>query len=367
MQINAKQTTARLLLPVMLFGYGVFANVDIRPQLLGAISQLPANVGQLSHGLIGTTLEAVYKTELPHREFAVEFVGAARYVLFGEGRRGVVVGKNGWLFSEEEFRGAANANADSGISRGVREISKVAEALRSRGQRLIVVPLPAKSDVYREYLTDQRYASIAERRYADFIDAMSAAQIDVVDAREALLRAKPQENVFLKTDTHWTPAGAKAVAGVIAASSRIVGQTHFVLKDEPNRALEGDLVKFVTGARLAPSIGLKNEVVAPQTASPDDAGSIIDILGQDETFPVVLVGTSYSANDTWSFSAYLEAALGANVLNVAEIGRGPVVPMRKFLETSQQIQGQPTVLWEFPVRYLTEPALWDAPPPVVEE
>jgi len=365
MLMNAKQTTARLLLPVMLFGYGLAANIDIRHQLLGAVSQLPTNIGQLSHGLLGTTLEAVYKTELPHRDFAVELVGAARYLALGEGRRGVIVGRQGWLFSEEEFRGAANA--DGGISRGVREISKVAVDLRSRGLHLIVVPLPAKSDVYREYLTDQRYASIAERRYADFLDAMSAAQIDVVDARKALLRAKVQDNVFLKTDTHWTPAGARAVSDEIAASSQISGQTHFLLKDEPSRELEGDLVKFVAGARLASSIGLKNEVVTPQTALAHEAGPITDILGQDEAFPVVLVGTSYSANDTWSFPAYLEAALGANVLNVAEIGRGPVVPMQKFLAGSHQIEGQPTVLWEFPVRYLTEPTLWDGPAPSVEE
>jgi len=366
MQIHARyNTAARLLLPAMLFGYALVANVDIRHQLAGALSKLPANLDQLSHGLIGTTLETVYKSELPHREFAVELVGAARYILFGEGRRGVVVGKGGWLFSEEEFRGAANA--DTGIETGVREISKVADSLRSHGIRLIIVPLPAKSDIYRENLADDRYASIAEHRYLDFVHSLSLAKIDAVDTRGALLAAKTSEPVFLKTDTHWTPAGAKAVAGAVAAFSGIAGQSHFALKDEPERTVEGDLVKFVTGERLAPSIGLGHEVVAPQTASRDEAGPLTDILGESDRFPVALVGTSYSANDTWSFSSYLEAALGVDVLNVAEVGRGPVVPMRNFLAANSQLEGQSTVLWEFPVRYLTEPRLWDAPASAVRE
>jgi len=359
MQIHARYTAARLLLPAMLFGYAILANVDIRHQLVEAFSKLPANLDQLSHGLIGTTLETVYKSELPHRQFAVELVGAARYLLFGEGRRGVVVGKQGWLFSEEEFRGADNA--DTGIERGVREISKVADALRLRNMRLLVVPLPAKSDIYRENLNDDRYASIAETRYRDFLQSLLLAKIDVVDTRDALLAAKADKHVFLKTDTHWTPAGAKAVAGAVAASAGIAGQSRFALNDEPKRTLEGDLVKFVTGERLAPSIGLRHEVVLPQTASRDDAGPLTDILGENDRFPVALVGTSYSANDTWSFSSYLEAGLGADVLNVAEAGRGPVVPMRSFLASDSQLTGQPTVLWEFPVRYLTEPGLWDAP------
>ncbi len=82
-----KQTTARLLLPVMLFGYGASANVDIRLQLLGAVSQLPANVGQLSHGLIGTTLGGL-PIRLSCHTASCAIPAAAVLLSFSGGRRG---------------------------------------------------------------------------------------------------------------------------------------------------------------------------------------------------------------------------------------------------------------------------------------
>ena len=50
------------------------------------------------------------------------------------------------------------------------------------------------------------------------------------------------------------------------------------------------------------------------------------------------------------------------MLNVAEEGLGPVAPMRKYL-ASEVLRDTPpeVVIWEFPIRYLGNPRLWDAP------
>ncbi|MBD9444201.1 alginate O-acetyltransferase [Rhizobium sp. RHZ01] len=345
----------KFLLPALLFGYAAFANVDIRDKIAGAFSRLPTDGGSLSHGMLGDGLDALYKTELPHRELAFDLIGAARYMVLGEGRRGVIVGKEGWLFSDEEFRGAASAEA--GISDATREIAKIAATLRTHGVRLIVVPLPAKNDVYREHLADPRYAEISRDRYLDFTRAMASANIEFVDARAALLEMKSRGSVFLKTDTHWTPLGAKAVAEATGARAGVSPMAQYALNDAPSEDVRGDLVKFVTGRALAAAIGLADESITPQTASQTGSDALNDILA-DESFPTVLVGTSYSANEAWSFASYLEAALGSNVLNVAEVGRGPVFPMHKFLSNANGTSWPETVIWEFPIRYLTDPALW---------
>jgi alginate O-acetyltransferase complex protein AlgJ len=348
---SATPMAAKLLLPALLFGYAAVANVDIRHQLARAIAQLPLNVA-----VVSGAVESVYKSQLPHRQLAFEFIGALRYSVLGEGRRGVVVGSDGWLFSDEEFRGAANA--DLGIVEASKQISDVALKLRGKGINLIIVPLPAKNDIYREDLKDNRYADISARRYADFNAALAAAGIKVIDARAALLEAKASGGAFLKTDTHWTPRGAKAVANEIAAHAALARSASFALTDEPAKDIEGDLVQFVTGGVLANFVGLPHETVTPQSAIENGAAQSGDIFGEHATFPVALVGTSYSANDTWSFAAHLEAALGLNVLNAAEAGRGPVFPMRKFLASLGQQTRPQTVIWEFPVRYLTEPGVW---------
>ena len=76
----------------------------------------------------------------------------------------------------------------------------------------------------------------------------------------------------------------------------------------------------------------------------------------------MLTGTSYSANELWSFSESLKAALGADVLNMAEEGKGPIAPMRALLASDTLRDSPPeTVIWEFPIRYLGQPELWNAP------
>ena len=73
----------------------------------------------------------------------------------------------------------------------------------------------------------------------------------------------------------------------------------------------------------------------------------------------VLVGISYSANPDWGFADALMLALGRDVVSVAEQGRGPLAPMQDYLASGDFAAAPPAVvIWEIPVRYLTDPALW---------
>ena len=70
----------------------------------------------------------------------------------------------------------------------------------------------------------------------------------------------------------------------------------------------------------------------------------------------------YSANPTFSFAEALKLALGRDVLNLAVEGQGPARPMLDYLASDDFRTAPPkVVIWEFPVRYLTDPALWGGP------
>lgn len=357
MLTSAITSRTKLLPPLLLFGYAAAANVDIRWNVWQAADRLPSSLDTIVHGGFTQEVETVYKDELPHRQVAFELVGAARYLLLGEGRRGVVVGKDGWLFSDEEFRGAADA--ELGIGESVRQIAAVAADLRAKGSRLVLVPLPAKNDIYRDHVGDTRFSDMSAARYRDFVAALAAAGIDRVDSRATLIAARKDGPVFLRTDTHWTPLGARAVADEAARQTGAAPDGTFRLSDDAPKAVEGDLVRLVTGGVFARLVGLDGETVVPQEAEDAAAAPIGDLFGDDARFPIVLVGTSYSANEAWSFASYLKTAFSKDVLNVAEIGRGPVFPMRKYLAGTDPAGVPPeTVIWEFPVRYLTQPDLW---------
>jgi alginate O-acetyltransferase complex protein AlgJ len=126
----------------------------------------------------------------------------------------------------------------------------------------------------------------------------------------------------------------------------------------------GDLVSFVTDDRLAPLVGLSPEITAPYTAeSQEEAG--LDIFAGAGSGATLLIGTSYSANPAWSFAEALKLALRKDVLNFAVEGQGPAQPMLDFLASSEFTEAPPAVvIWEFPVRYLTDPSIWGDNGPV---
>ena len=98
--------------------------------------------------------------------------------------------------------------------------------------------------------------------------------------------------------------------------------------------------------------------------------SSVDLFGQSEA-SVVLVGTSYSANEKWGFEAALKSSLGEDIVNVAEQGEGPFKPMASYIGSASFRQAPPKlVIWEIPVRFMLsfnpeEPSDGTEPKPAV--
>lgn len=347
----------KLVLPTVFFGYALWVSGSFLADASQYRNELPGAVNSVMVGEFTAKLEDIYKDRLPYRMISTDLIGAARYMVFSEGRKGVVVGQDGWLFSSEEYRVADNETKR--LEEAANMIASVRDQLATQGTDLLVLPLPAKADIYREYTAYPSLTDQMAERYAAFRSALSARGINTVDARASLLAAKTGNQMFLKGDTHWTPQGARAVAaGTAEALGPVTEAMPFSISETKTLPIEGDLTKFIVSPQYASFVSLAPEHITVLNASSQafEAPQAVDIFG-GSSIEVALVGTSYSANENWSFAPSLMAEIGADVVNFAEEGHGPFAPMASYLDSDLSKNTPPkVVIWEFPVRYLTDPA-----------
>ena len=287
---------------------------------------------------------------VPFRDPAVTLWGTVNYRLFDEAREGAVVGTDGWLYTTEEFQTSPKDAAE--IAGKLTYIRQVRDELKAQGSQLIVALLPAKVRVYPEHLGSHRVPKVKAGQYQAFRKNVEALGVPAPDLSAVLTAAKTQGDVFVRTDTHWTPLGAKVVAEQLAVTvhDRLptleLPAATFQTKPS-NTATPGDLLRYLPLPKGTGPQAPKVQVTI--TTKLGDGGSLLG----DEPVAVTLVGTSYSAIKTWNFDGALKQALGTDVLNVADEGQGPIVPMRVYLE-SQTLKDNPPklVVWEIPERFL---------------
>lgn len=348
--------SARYVLPVVFFGYAAVVNLGYAR--FPATGEVPRDITAL-RGALTAKLDSVYRQSLPHREPAIGMIGAMRYLALGEGRKGVVTGRDGWLFTAEEVR-PPPVSLDQPLDR----IAEVRDRLEAAGTQLVIVPVPGKLDVQVAEGDAEAAKGIAQL-YDRFLAGLRTRDVAVLDSRSALERQAATAPAFFRTDTHWTPGGARAVASALAGSGLVPrGGTPFAITSVGVDRFTGDLVSFVTNDRLAPLVGLSPEIAAPYTAEAE-TGAAADIFADAGAGATLLIGTSYSANPAWSFAEALKLALGQDVLNLAVEGQGPARPMLDYLASAGFRDAPPAVvIWEFPVRYLTDPTVWGDQGPV---
>lgn len=344
---------ARYVLPLVFFGYAAIFNLEYAR--FPGPDDLSLDRSALK-GALTAKLDNVYRQSLPHREPAISMIGALRYLLVGEGRKGVIAGSDGWLFTAEEVRPAPDR-----LSVPLDRIAWVRDRLARAGAELVIVPVPGKLDVHSAQAASDAASGISAL-YDGFLLGLRARDVQVLDARVALKAQAATSRAYFRTDTHWTPAGADAVARALALSGLVAqGTTDFSIQSIAVDRFTGDLVPFVTDGELAPLLGLTPEVTAPYTASaaaPDTED--LDIFAGSQSGATLLIGTSYSANPAWSFAEALKLALRRDILNMAVEGQGPARPMLDYLASSDFRDAPPAVvIWEFPVRYLSDPTIWD--------
>lgn len=305
--------------------------------------------GDLINGRAASRWGDVYNKDIPFRQAAIDLFGVIKFTLFREGSKGVLVGEDRWLFTTEEFE--AEGPGGQNMRRSLAFIDAVKARMEADDVTLLIAVVPAKARVYPEKLGRYRFPASADARLDRLISSLEERGIATISLKNALIDGKNGGMTFLATDTHWTPHGASVSADAVAAAVPAdisLTSAEIAPAAQETQMREGDLRSYVPLAGMDQRFGFRDEPVEPFLAN-----AVSNDLFGDAPIDVVLVGTSYSANELFSFSSHLRRALGADVLNVAQEGKGPFEPMRDYLVSDTYADGKPKlVIWELPERFV---------------
>lgn len=170
----------------------------------------------------------------------------------------VVAGPNGWLFlarenptlnTVEDYRGT-RLFTEPELAAWTAEFTARRDWLKKRGIPYLVVVAPNKQTIYPEELPARYNRAGPATRTDQLVAALAGAGVAVADMRPAMLDLKKTVQAYYRTDSHWTPVGARAAAGdILAALAGLVpGLAADVPRDHrvvPVPGLGGDLAAML--------------------------------------------------------------------------------------------------------------------------
>ena len=305
--------------------------------------------------------EDALRESLPVSLLSRNIWGRAEYTLFHQGRKGVIVGDQGWLYTNEEF--SCPAHYRQNLTDNLAFVDSVEKTLAQKNVRLTIVLVPAKSRILAEHLGETSLPPCRKNLYTDIRASLVSNNIPVTDLLPAMLSSASRESLYLKTDTHWSPDGARLAAQMTARlvessfKDMELPENRFTSQAGGTKPLEGDLTGYLPGVDLSPDHFISYISGTALASTQVEQG-----LFGDATPAVTLVGTSYSANPNWNFEGFLKEYLETDVLNMADQGLGPFVVMDKYLQNDAWKNTPPRlVVWEIPERYLLMPHGVSAP------
>lgn len=312
------------------------------------------HVKEFVTGKTASKFEQMFDDAFPLKEYLTNAWAAFNYLAFNEGRKGVVVGNDQWLFTTEEFE-FSRRNLKN-LEDNIAYVHKVSGILNASDVSLTVVLIPEKSEVYSKFLKrESPHVVIGLRqRIMDSLNQQGVASLDLFSVLNSA-----SEPVFLRTDTHWTPFGARLSAKTLSEQFvELKSDQTFNIKFDQFKAHRGDLLGYIPVHPNFSDLGPKEDQLARYSlvrggsnSDKHSGQSSADLFGSDG-ITLALVGTSYSANMSWHFADFLKFYLNRDLVNYASEGKGPFVPMDAFLRSDDFKDGLvKSVIWELPVRY----------------
>ncbi len=315
------------------------------------------SMADVANGKLTHTTEKQIEKNLIYKSHATNLWASLRYSLFNTGSDGVIIGKNGWLFTNEEFE--LTPNVDAIVKENLAKIHSSIAKLQDYNIQTMFVWIPEKTQILSEKL---------QQHPPKFHHLEAPLMEHKVDGTSVFKNQNP-DKVFMRTDTHWSPFGAQLIA---QATKQQVQKSFPTLAFTPKayqtkllekRIYNGDLIEFIPTGWFQKWIGPYGEPLNIfQTYERESESTALQNekslgLFDDETIDITLIGTSYSAQKEWNFEGFLKQAFQTDILNLSNEGKGPFAPMDEFLKSLEH-NGATTklVIWEFPARYLLRPS-----------
>lgn len=341
----ARSLATLAFLALMLAGLG-FVAAHLSGPGGGQVAEAADGKGILS-GRFTAALDKAVVAALPKTAGLDDLAAGLSYLVLGDAGAQVRAGCPSWLYLAEELLEVRDGAAN--LSARVRLAAKIRDAVAARNIALVVLPVPDKAELAADGLCGLDVSRQSAGRRAAWAEQSVALALDQVDIAPGW-----PKGAFLRTDTHWNVAGAGFAARRLAdAITRRLGpgDTRVTIEAGAPRQRIGDLMRLAGLSRSWPWSGPRPDEQAEVSAKIARAGGLLD----DVAAPAVLLaGSSYSLNS--GFADQLQAALGREVAQKSREGAGFAGALLDILDQApQMLDGVRLVVWEFPVRALTQP------------
>jgi alginate O-acetyltransferase complex protein AlgJ len=245
-------------------------------------------------------------------------------------------GRDGWLF----FFWDDPVRMDMGppVARVTSLLKEATQLIEAKNIKVGFAVVPAKSRVYRDMLPPAHpFPAEAEQRYGAILAGLRQfcpLVPDLVAAMAAHRRARPDDQLFFKADTHWTPNGAAVAAAEVARqvqaanilpASRMPGMRLAAPVTETR--MRRDLVEFLPASERAAYPPERFSIRKPPAAG--GRGGLLD----EATSDVAVVGPSFMAPE-YNFHVELSAAMNRPVaLHWRNQVTGPFQTLLEYLRS----------------------------------
>ncbi len=278
-----------------------------------------------------------------------------------------LIGQNGWLFYRYEWAQASDA-ADTRAS--LQLLGKMHSHFAKNGVSLMVVLVPSKIRIYADQLpVGSKLDPYTDGKYNQAVKFLREQQVAVADLNQAFLSSPLRLSdtpLFLRLDTHWTPAGALLAAQTVKAEIERQPALKKVYDATPEAAYdliwakqkvnkrERDLIaQLPKGAPEFPF-----EQVLPYQAKPKNNAASSSLLSNDGNARVAITAIGSSYTDAGSgYPDALRYALQRDILDISiPVLQGPWVGMEAYVSDLAFQRSRPgLLLWEIPERELRSP------------
>lgn len=276
----------------------------------------------------------------------------------------VLVGKDSWLFTPYEFAAASDA-PDTQTS--IQLFEKINKLFEKKGVALVLVIVPSKIRIHEDRLpAEKALDSYTAEKYENVYKSLQTAGVQVVNLNRVFLSSPHRVSdtpLFLKLDTHWSPAGAFLAAETIKSYIDInpVLKAALASTKEENYTIAWASKKTATRSRDlvrllpkdAPSYPVEQtlpfKVIRTQASQ---AG----LLNGADSVGITVIGSSYSSKNT-GYPDGLRYTLQRDILDISiPVDQGPWVGMDAYLRDDAFKTNKPKlIIWEIPEREFRSP------------
>ncbi len=290
--------------------------------------------------------------------------------LGNHGNNKVVIGRNGWLFYRTSLDHITKPS--SSFYRELDPLTAISsfhQALEEQGVELILLPIPGKSTIYPEYLTNRYspdYGPAVNPHINEFFQKLTSKGIKVIDPTDLLWNEKLRSNklLYLEQDTHWSPEGMKIVAKYL--SDIILSEQWMGNMPRKSYKLEavnvtryGDLYDMLNFPKkftyFSPKTIEIERVIDNKTGEPCklDTNSPIILLG--DSFTNIFSRQEMGWGENAGFSEHLAYNLNIPIDVIALNDGGATGSREQLARRPNALTDKKLVIWQFPTRDLTNP------------